>query len=117
MSDSKEDAGPIKHDIAVVHQTLVRSFVAGFPLCMTRLPCLRCRSRPPSSAALRYNDSAPRTLPLALAPHVLQRNIRANVLIAGDAACGKTTLCKMLQSNGTDYPKNYVTVRKTARTW
>lgn len=37
--------------------------------------------------------------------------LRTRVLLAGDAAVGKTALAKMFASGSTDYPRNYVMVR------
>lgn len=69
----------------------------------------------PSLAWQPLHASPCRCAAFSLPSMSLQRNIRAKVLIAGDAASGKTALCKMLASNGTDFPKNYVTVSRRRR--
>lgn len=40
--------------------------------------------------------------------HVTLSTLRAKVLVLGDASVGKTALIRMLESGGSDYPKNYV---------
>eukprot|EP00295_Goniomonas_pacifica_P049434 CAMPEP_0175923806 /NCGR_PEP_ID=MMETSP0108-20121206/14767_1 /TAXON_ID=195067 ORGANISM="Goniomonas pacifica, Strain CCMP1869" /NCGR_SAMPLE_ID=MMETSP0108 /ASSEMBLY_ACC=CAM_ASM_000204 /LENGTH=202 /DNA_ID=CAMNT_0017246831 /DNA_START=1 /DNA_END=610 /DNA_ORIENTATION=- len=34
-------------------------------------------------------------------------NLRSKVVVVGDASVGKSALCRMFYTNGTDYPKNY----------
>ena len=42
----------------------------------------------------------------------LQTTLRAKVIVAGDACVGKTALCKVAANMSSEFPKNYVMVRR-----
>lgn len=67
----------------------------------------------PSTAPSSSSSAAPAGGPVVhdvKMEHETVLMLRTRVLLAGDAAVGKTALAKMFASGSTDYPRNYVMV-------